>query len=152
MSKRIRCRAIIFNSGKIVSMYRENKGRIYYTFPGGGIEENESEIDCVKREVLEEFGLIVEPVKQVYSYENEISVENFYVAKYISGEFGSGTGEEYKENRDRGVYIPKLIDIKEIPNLPLMPPEIASVFYEDYLKNGEEVRNDVLTIQSELHK
>jgi len=34
------------------------------------------------------------------------------------------------------VYIPKLIEIDDIPNLPLMPPEVASSFYEDYTNNG----------------
>ena len=80
--KRERARAIIFREGKFVSMYREKQGRIYYTFPGGGIEENESEEACVKREVFEEFGIIVEPIKKVYIYENKISIEHFYLAKW----------------------------------------------------------------------
>ena len=59
-TKRVRARAIIFDGEKLVSMYRERDGRIFYTFPGGGIEANETLTDCVKREVLEEFGLTVE--------------------------------------------------------------------------------------------
>mgnify|MGYP003501842463 CR=1 FL=1 len=35
-----------------------------------------------------------------------------------------------------------MIEISNIPNLPLMPSEIASFFYEDYLNNGIELRND----------
>ena len=141
--KRIRVRAIIMQDGKLFSMYREKDGRIFYTFPGGGLEGEETEIDCVKREVFEEFGIIVKPIKKVYSYENTISVEYFYICEYISGEFGSGQGEEYKPDRNNGIYIPKLIDIKNIPNLPLMPPEVASSFYEDYIENGQELRNDI---------
>ena len=151
MSKRIRCRAIVIVNDKIVTMYRENNGRIYYTFPGGGLEGTETEIECVKREVFEEFGMKVEPIKKVYSYENEISVEHFYVAKHISGEFGSGTGEEFQADRNRGVYIPTLLNIKDIPATPLMPPEIAEAFYLDYAKNGEIVRDDVLIIKANLH-
>ena len=151
MGKRIRCRAIVFIDDKIVTMYRERDGRIYYTFPGGGIEENETELECVKREVFEEFGMVVEPIKKVYSYENEISVEYFYVAKHVSGEFGTGEGEEFESDRSRGVYIPKLLAIKDIPNTPLMPPEIAEAFFEDYSKNGESVRENVLTIKANLH-
>lgn len=152
MAKRERCRAIIIIDGQIVSMYRERDGRIYYTFPGGGMEENETEIDCVKREVIEEFGMVVEPIKKVYSYENEISVEHFYICKHISGKFGSGEGEEFQEGRNRGVYIPKMIDIKNIPNLPLMPPEIAESFYTDYITNGENIRDDVLYINANMQK
>lgn len=151
MEKRSRARAIVIMDEKIVVMYRERDGRIYYTFPGGGMENNETEEECVRREVLEEFGMIVEPIKKVYSYENEISVEHFYVAKYVSGEFGSGEGEEFQADRNRGVYIPKMIGIKEIPNLPLMPPEIAKVFFDDYTANGENVRNDVLVVKANMH-
>lgn len=151
MEKKGRARAIIIMDNKIVAMYRERDGRIYYTFPGGGMENGETEVDCVKREVMEEFGLEVEPIKKVYSYENELSVEHFYIAKYVSGQFGTGEGEEYQEDRSRGVYIPKMVDINDIPNIPLMPPEIAKVFYEDYLANGEELRNDVLVVKANMH-
>ena len=148
--KRVRARAIIIHEGKIVSMYRERQGRIFYTFPGGGMEENETEEDCVKREVLEEFGIIVNPIKKVYTYENQSSIEYFYIAEWISGEFGSGEGEEYQENRNNGVYIPKFVEISEIPKLPLMPPEVASEFYEDYMKNGKDLRGDVKFIFGEI--
>ena len=148
--KRVRSRAIIIHEEKIVSMYRERQGRIFYTFPGGGKEGNESEEDCVKREVFEEVGLIIQPIKKVYVYENQNSIEHFYVAKWISGEFGSGEGEDFQENQTNGIYIPKFIKISDIPNLPLMPPEVASVFYDDYMKNRQELRKDVKFIMGEI--
>ena len=148
--KRVRVGAIIINEGKIVSMYREREDRIYYTFPGGGKEENETEEECAKREVLEEFGIIVNPIKKVYTYESQYSVEYFYLAKWIGGEFGTGEGEEFEENQTNGVYIPKWIEISSIPNLPLMPPDIATAFYEDYQKNGESLRNNVKFIKGEI--
>lgn len=147
--KRISIRAIIIYEGKLVSMYREREGRIYYTFPGGGIEESETEEDCVKREVFEEFGITVKPIKKVYTYESERSVEHFYLAEWILGEFGTGNGEEYQEDNNNGVYIPKLIEISDIPNLPLMPPEVAGVFYDDYIKNGKELRGGAKFILGE---
>lgn len=152
MEKRNRTRAIIFFEGKIVSMYREFEGRKYYTFPGGGMEEAETEDECVRREVLEEFGLTVKPIKKVYIYENDISVEHFYICEWLSGEFGSGTGEEFQPDRNRGVYKPTLISISDIPKLPLMPPEVSSVFYEDFSKNGEPLRDEVLKIVGKIRK
>ena len=119
MEKRKRARAIIFFENKIVSMYREFDGRKFYTFPGGGMEEDETEEQCVVREVLEEFGLKVEPIKKVYVYESERSIEHFFLCKQISGKFGTGKGEEFQENRNRGIYRPCLIEISEIPPLPL---------------------------------
>lgn len=148
--KRVRARAIIIHEGKMVSMYRERQGRVFYTFPGGGMEGTETEEECVKREVFEEFGLIVKPIKKVYTYENKNSIEHFYIADWLSGEFGSGEGEEFEENRNNGVYIPKLIEISDIPNIPLMPPEVASAFYDDYTKYGKDLRNDVKFIVGEI--
>jgi len=148
--KRIRTRAIIMHDNKIISMYREREGRVFYTFPGGGQEGNESEEECVIREVYEEFGITIKPIKKVYTYENQNSIEHFYIADWLSGEFGSGNGEEYQENRNNGIYIPKFIEISEIPNLPLMPPEVASAFYIDYMKNGKNLREDVKFIIGEL--
>ena len=114
------------------------------------MEENETEEECVKREVLEEFGLIVNPIKKLYTYENKNSIEHFYLAEWVSGEFGSGEGEEYQENRNNGVYIPKLIRIDDIPNLPLMPPEVARAFYEDYINNGKSICDQVKFIDGEI--
>lgn len=141
--KRTRVRAIILQDEKIISMYREKDNRVFYTFPGGGLEGNESEIDCVKREVFEEFGMVVEPVKKVYIYENERSIEHFYICEHISGDFGTGEGEEYDKNQTNGLYRPTMINIKDITNLPLMPPEVAQAFYDDYNKKGKELRNKV---------
>ncbi len=142
--KRKRSRAIVVNNGKLVSMYREFDGRVFYVFPGGGMEENESEEECVIREVYEEFGMNVKPIKKVYVYETEKSIEYFYLCEWVNGEFATGKGEEYDPNANKeGVYIPKLIEISNIPNLPLMPKEVASSFYEDYTNNGLMLRDDI---------
>lgn len=142
-------RAIVFIEDKIVSMYREKGDRVYYTFPGGGMDEGETEQQCVTREVIEEFGMTVEPIKKVYVYESAKSIEHFYLCKWISGEFGSGEGEEYQGDVSRGVYKPTLIDVKEIPNLPLMPPEVAKAFVEDFNAYGHDLANEVKVVFAE---
>ena len=148
--KRQRARAIIFCEDKIISMYREREGRIFYTFPGGGMEDVESEEDCVKREVFEEFGIKVKPIKKVYISESQISISHYYICEWISGEFGTGKGEEYEENNTNGVYKPTMIRILDIPNLPLKPDEVAVTFYNDYIKNGKELRNDIKYMIGEI--
>lgn len=142
--KRKRARGIIFYNDKLVVMYREFDNRVFYVFPGGGMEGNETEEECVIREVYEEFGMNVKPVKKVYVYETEKSIEYFYLCEWIDGEFATGKGEEYDPNANKqGVYIPKLIEISNIPNIPLMPSEVASSSYEDYTNNGKTLRDDV---------
>lgn len=56
-SKRQAVRAIIKRNGRIALV--KSKVMNHYKFPGGGIEENESHIDALVREVREETGLIV---------------------------------------------------------------------------------------------
>ncbi len=150
MDKRIRARAIIIHEEKIISMYREREDRVFYTFPGGGKEGNESEEDCVIREVYEEFGIVVKPVKKCYICEDQINVSHYFLCEWVSGDFGTGHGEEYSKEQTNGIYKPTMINITDIPNLPLKPTEVASIFYEDYMKNGKELRNDVKFIMSEI--
>ena len=100
--------------------------------------------------MFEEFGISVVPIKQVDTYENKNNIEHFYLANWLSGEFGSGKGEEFQENRNNGIYLPKFIKISDIPNLPLMPPEVASAFYSDYMKNGKDIRKDVKFVFGEI--
>ena len=149
MSKRISCRAIVISQNKLVTMYREKEGRVYYTFPGGGKNDDESNEECVVREVLEEFGLNVKPIKHVYTYENEKTIQHFFVCEWISGEFGSGEGEEFQPDRNRGTYQPTLMPLEEISKLPLMPPEVAKMLDEDIKKHGETLGDDIKVINVE---
>jgi len=57
--KRDSARAIIFFDDKLVMIKSEKYGE--YKFPGGGIDNNETHIDAVIREVKEETGLCVVP-------------------------------------------------------------------------------------------
>ena len=57
----------------------------YYTFPGGGLEENEDIEEGIAREIKEEFSIDVEVVKKLYYLEKEDAYEYFYLCKYIGG-------------------------------------------------------------------
>ena len=54
---RVSGRAVIIKDGCIL-LNKFNNGQ-YYNFPGGGVEEGETLVECVKREVLEESGITV---------------------------------------------------------------------------------------------
>ena len=77
------------------------------------------------------------------TYENQRSIEHFYTCEYISGSFGTGEGEEFQNNTNKGFYKPTLLEIKDIEHLPLMPQEVAQAFLKDYIENGNLLRNDV---------
>lgn len=149
MGKRESCRAIIFKDNKMVVMYREKNDRVYYTFPGGGMNEGEAKNDCVVREVVEEFGINVEPMKEVYLYENEKTIQHFFICNWVSGELGTGEGEEFQGDVSRGVYIPMLVDIDRLSEIPLMPPEVTAALVNDLKKYGEKLGDKVTEVAGE---
>ena len=140
--KRRSCRAIVIRDNCLVTMYRKKEGRVYYTFPGGGMEGDEQKEVCVKRECIEEFGIGVEPIREVYSYENETTIQYFFLCNWTSGEFGTGVGEEFQDDRNKGKYEPTLMPLEKIETLPLMPPEVAHQLAEDIKTYGIELRPD----------
>ena len=143
MKKRESCRAIIFNKNMLAVMYREKENRVYYTFPGGGMEENESINECIKREALEELGIIVSPIRELYLYENETTIQHFLLCDWISGEFSTGTGEEFESNNPKGIYIPVFVGNDRIDKIPLMPPIVAKQLSDDIAKFGTSLSDEV---------
>ena len=85
----------------------------YYVFPGGGLEENETLEEGVKREVLEEFGIEVEVKEKLYFRQiGEELDEYLFLCKYVSGTIGTGTGTEFSGDSkyaERGLYIPTIL-------------------------------------------
>ena len=108
----------------------------YYVFPGGGLEENETLEEGVKREILEEFGIIVEVKEKLYFRQiGEKFDEYLFLCKYISGTLGTGTGPEFSGDPkyiDRGLYIPTIVPKKEIRNIRLLPEEFKEKLIEDF--------------------
>lgn len=141
--KRKSTRGIIFMDNKLVVMYREKDGRIYYTLPGGGLEEDECLTNCVIREVQEEFGMTVEPKKLVYEYYDDKNITYYFLCKYISGQFGSGVGEEFQPDRNKGIYRPMLIDLDQIEKINLVPTELKTLLLNDIKKFGLQLDNEI---------
>ena len=112
----------------------------YYVFPGGGLEEDDpSQEEGVKREIMEEFGIEVDVVRKLY--ERELDGGEFkeilFLCKYKSGEFGTGTGPEFSGDpkyADRGEYIPTIVPIEEVKNIRLLPEEFKEKIISDFCK------------------
>lgn len=119
-----------------VGVLKRNDIQEYYTFPGGGIEENETLEEGTKREIREEFGIEVKVIKKLYEIESEKfnQKEIFFLCEYVSGEFGTGEGPEFSNDPkyiDSGKYIPEIIKRDEIKDILLLPPEIKEKFVID---------------------
>ena len=149
MNKRESCRAIIFVDDSLVLMHRIKPEREYYTFIGGGKNENETIFDCMIREVFEELGINVEPEREIYTYENEKTFQHFIICKWISGEFGTGKGEEFdKVNQENdNLYMPVMCKIEDVKLLPLMPEIVKTQLLNDIQKFGFSLSNEIICLK-----
>ena len=139
----ITSRGILFeeidNKKCIVSIkrtkYREDGDYVYYTFPGGHVENGETFEDALIREIEEELGIKIK-VKKLFKdiFNDELKRrELFYICDYVSGNIGTGTGEEWQnvDYKKYGKYEISYIPIKDIPIYNLLPKEIANDLYNN---------------------
>lgn len=141
MQAPLRAVGIVLKDNKVLIMERNNKGRHYYTFIGGGVEDGEDVETAVVREVKEESSLEVRVKKLLYTVTynqvfKERSGQRIYLCKYISGEPHLGSSPE-KEKMIAGdnYYKPQWIAIEDIPHLPLFPFEIRDLLMQDIKNN-----------------
>ena len=63
---RVKVRAVIVQDGKLVVSRERRRGVEHLLLPGGRVKAGESILDALAREVAEETGLDVEPVRLLY--------------------------------------------------------------------------------------
>ena len=103
-------RAIIVNDGKILLTHELQSG--WWLIPGGGLEEGENPEACVIREVEEETGLIVRPLRQ-FLVMNEYYEEYRYTGYFFICEVtGKGQMKLTDAEKRRGVQ-PEWISLSE---------------------------------------
>lgn len=97
----VTCAVILFDNKILVTQRSANmKLPLKWEFPGGKLENNESEIDCIRREVFEELEIKIEVVKRmnnsIYDYGSfKINLIPF-LSKYVSGEIKLNEHNDYK--------------------------------------------------------
>ena len=75
--ERTACRGIVVRGNDILLSYETRTGQ--YMLPGGGLEADESQADCCRREVAEETGVVVDPGDCV------LEIDEYYEDwKYVS--------------------------------------------------------------------
>ncbi len=158
MKKRESCRAIIMTGDYLMTMHRVKKlpkgqYRSYSTFPGGGVDPGESLEDCVQREVLEEFGIVVKPIRKIYEYVDEESIQHFFLCEWVSGVFGSGEGPEMRGYHEQyGHYYPTLVKVNDIHHFELLPDEVTKQMISDIDEVGYLFKNEVTKIKGHLER
>lgn len=120
-------------NGNILVQDRRNPDWPGITFPGGHVENGESFVESVIREVWEETGLAIEDpvlcgVKQFQTEEDERYVVLFYKASRFSGELkSSDEGEVFWIPREELPKYPLADDFLEM--VQVMEDEGLSEFY-----------------------
>lgn len=126
--KKVLC-AIIYIDTKILVAQRSKtmKLPLKWEFPGGKLEENESEINCIKREIKEELNIEIEILRRLSSSDYDYGTFKIklipYLANYISGDIQLSEHNDYR-----------LLDKSELLNLDWAEADIPIV--EEFLKLG----------------
>lgn len=127
-----RAAAILMDDHKVALIKRTWKEEVYYVFPGGGIEEGESPAEAAKREVCEELGLVIRILDCVETVEFG-EIQYFFHGDIISGTFNAGKGEEFTDPyRNRGLYEPLWMEIKELDGHDVRPKKVADKIREKF--------------------
>ena len=123
----IRAGIILIEDDKVALIERHRAGLDYYVFPGGGVDEGETPEQGAVREAMEELGVEVEIRKKVAIVHFGQSTQIYYLIERVSGNFGTGTGEEFTEadpdDPEEGIYIPIWMPLDELPRHEKVFPE-----------------------------
>lgn len=127
-----RVRAIIIRNGNIILIKRTKKDEVYFVFPGGGVEEGETDREALIREIKEELGLDVEVeeliVSRSFNKRGSDDIEHFYLCNILGGVIGTGDGPEFQKGSGyEGLHEIVEIPILDISNINLLPTEIRDM-------------------------
>jgi len=125
---RIRSAIILIEEDKLALIERHRAGRHYFSFPGGGVDEGETPQEAAIREAEEELGILVEIKQKVAEVIFNGNPQHYFLAQKISGEFGTGAGEEYGEFKPaHGTYLPIWMPLADVRNNNVLPRELAEL-------------------------
>jgi 8-oxo-dGTP pyrophosphatase MutT (NUDIX family) len=126
---RVRSAAVLIQNNSLALIERHRGGRHYFSFPGGGVDGDETPEQAVIREVKEELGMDVLVLRQVAEVWFRGNPQFFFLVEQVGGEFGTGTGEEYASDRDtaHGSFEPVWMSLAEVPARNVLPQQVAAL-------------------------
>lgn len=152
---RNRAVALVIHNSNLLVMHRKNS-RDYYTFPGGGVEEGETNEQAAKREIFEETSIECEIEKLTYqlAYDNG-DIHYYFRARYISGEpkVLPGTNEYAENELGLNLYLPEWIPINQLKDITLYPQEVKNRLLRDHADGfSEQVTRFELEVPEQYRK
>ena len=128
LKMRNRSGIILIENNKLALIERHRNGLHYFAFPGGGIDEGESLEQAAVREAEEELGVVVGIQQKAAEVFINGNTQHYFLVSRISGDFGTGTGEEFGEyNPAHGTYLPLWISIENVLSKNVLPRELAEL-------------------------
>lgn len=131
---RNRAGIILIEDGKLALIERHRQDRHYFSFPGGGVDEGETDEQAAIREAEEELGIRVEIIHKAAEVLRENKRKQVYfLVRHVDGEFGTGTGEEYGEfDPIFGTYNPIWMPIENVLTENVVPKKLARLVADSY--------------------
>lgn len=115
---RIRAGVVLVDNGKVALIERFREGNHYFVFPGGGTHDGETPEQAAVREMEEETGLRVKIKKKLIEIHFDLSIQFYFLVERVSGEYGTGTGEEFNpanpKNIIKGTYKPIWMNVEDL--------------------------------------
>ena len=135
-------RAVIIDDNNDVIFIKRTKfnedmsiKNIYYTFPGGHLEGEETFEEATVREVYEELGVNILLDKEfIHLFNEELNRDEvFYISHIVSGEIGTGNGPEFQvvNYLKYGKYDIVKINKSELTNYNILPIEVKEKILEE---------------------
>lgn len=124
---RNRAGIILIHEGRLALMERHKQGRHYFAFPGGGVDDGETDEQAAVREAREELGIeVVVEKKAAEVLRDGRRKQVYFLVKWVDGEYGTGTGEEFDEVDDfNGTYNPIWMPLGELLEKNVVPMGLA---------------------------
>ncbi|PWB72723.1 MAG: DNA mismatch repair protein MutT [Anaerolineales bacterium] len=129
---RIRAGVVLIEDDRVALIERHRAGLDYYVFPGGGVDEGETQEQAAIREALEELGVEVAIRQKVAVIHFGQSTQVYFLVERVGGEFGTGAGEEFTdsdpEDPQEGIYIPIWMPIDDLSqHEKVYPADVAKM-------------------------
>jgi 8-oxo-dGTP diphosphatase len=129
---RTRAGIVLIEAGKVALIERHRAGLDYFVFPGGGVDLGETPEAGAIREALEELGVVVAIKQKVAMILFDQSTQVYFLVDRVSGEFGTGSGEEYTDadpnDPQEGIYVPVWMPLEELSyQEKVFPAELAKL-------------------------
>jgi 8-oxo-dGTP pyrophosphatase MutT (NUDIX family) len=127
--KRISARAVLCSdSGHICLMYRLKQGVEYWVAPGGQIEDGETPIEALQREVMEEVGSTVEllSASPVFTFEGPEHLQYYFSCLELSRT--TPQGPEHQNFDPDNIYRVQFVPVENLAAIDIKPAEVKADF------------------------